>query len=355
MNPLERHIRELIAAQGPISLAAFMNLALQHPEHGYYRRRDPVGRNGDFITAPEVSQLFGEMIGLWCADTWRQMGEPDAFNLVELGPGNGTLMADALRGTARISGFQRGLRLGLLESNSVLQARQSEKLAAYHPSHLDNLDEIEPLPILIIANEFFDALPVRQFEKDFRGWTERMVTILDDRLAFVLRPLTDAEFNLIPPDFHEAVPGTCFEFCPQAQALMRDLARRVGVQGGAALIVDYGYASPSLRPTVQAVSKHQHADVLDRPGEIDLTAHVDFAALVKAARTEKASVYGPIGQGDFLRALGIELRADALRRAAPGKVQDIDSGLKRLTSDMGELFKVIAVAQSSIINPAGFD
>jgi NADH dehydrogenase [ubiquinone] 1 alpha subcomplex assembly factor 7 len=346
MNALEGIIRELIAAQGPLSLAAYMELALQHPQHGYYRVREPLGRTGDFITAPEISQMFGEMIGVWCAETWRLAGKPDPFALVELGPGRGTMMLDILRATANVGGFHAAKNLYLIDSDKVLRDKQREILGEGSPKYVEDVGQLPPMPSLIIANEFFDALPVRQFENTFRGWCERMVTVEGDALALVLRPLTEAEHHLIPPVARSSAPGTVVEISPKAQSVMRDLARRIARHKGAALIIDYGYTAMSGTATVQAVSHHAYADIFERPGEIDLTAHVDFTQLAEAAQAEGLIVSPVTGQGEFLKNLGIDIRADSLKaRATMPQAASIDAALHRLTDEtqMGGMFKVMEI------------
>jgi NADH dehydrogenase [ubiquinone] 1 alpha subcomplex assembly factor 7 len=351
------HIRQLIEKSGPVSVADYMELALQHPQYGYYRHGDPLGLKGDFITAPEVSQMFGEMIGLWCADVWRQMGAPEKFALVELGPGRGTLMQDALRATGKLSGFHQAVQLYLIESSETLRKAQHEKLGDNLPVYINNVAELPSLPTLIIANEFFDALPVRQFEKTFQGWHERLVTVANDDLDFTMHPLDAAVLPLIPERMRDASPGTVYEISMPGLVLMRDLARHIAQNTGAALIIDYGYAESDGKPTLQAVSGHDYTDVLARPGEADVTALVDFGALQKAAQTQHLPAHGPITQGEFLQTLGIELRASQLKRhATPEQAKDIDAALRRLTdaSQMGTLFKVMAIAAPALSELPGF-
>lgn len=358
MTALPPHIAEIIKKRGPISIAEYMELALQHPEHGYYKKGDPLGLGGDFITSPEISQMFGEMIGLWCADVWRQMGRPSRLALAEFGPGRGTLMQDALRATAKISGFHDALNLFLLESSETLQATQHEKLAQHRPSYLVDATALPRLPTILIANEFFDALPIRQFEKTFQGWAERKVGLDENgKLAFVLEPLDPAVMFVIAEGMKDAMPGTVYEISFAALTIMRDLARHLAQQGGAALIVDYGPVEPSGKPTLQAVSKHGSAEILDNPGDNDLTAHVDFAALKATALAQEALALGPIGQGEFLTTLGIELRAGQLKQnAAPEQAKEIDVALHRLTdpAEMGSLFKALAIASPPYKELPGF-
>lgn len=357
MTPLLALVREIAEKKGPLSVAAYMELALQHPEFGYYRQKDPLGRTGDFITAPEISQMFGEMIGLWCADVWRQMGKPERFALLELGPGRGTLMQDALRATARITGFHAAMNLHLLESNKTLRAAQWEKLSAHVPVHMDDLTELPAMPTIVIANEFFDALPVRQFEKNFQGWCERLISVADDRLAFTLWPLDEPLLQFIPAHLREANPGTIYEVSLPSMPMVRTLAKHIVQQSGAMLMIDYGFVEPAGLSTLQAVSDHGYVDVLERPGEVDLTAHVDFGMLRTVAAGAGVKVMGPIGQGAFLQALGIDLRAAQLKREASSEqVATLDAALHRLTdaSQMGNLFKAMAVASPSLSELAGF-
>ncbi len=357
MNALSGIIHTLIEKNGPISLARYMELALQHPAHGYYRKGDPFGRGGDFVTAPEISQMFGEMIGLWCAETWRAMGKPGHFALVELGPGRGALMQDALRATAKIHGFHQAMELYLMESSEPLRAAQQEKLAAHLPVYIDDIEKLPPMPVLVIANEFFDALPIRQFEKTVEGWRERLVMADGEELEFVLAPPDQSFMLFIPESEREKPIGTVHEASLPALGIVKQFAKHVVAQGGAALIVDYGYAVPAGKATLQAVSGHRHADVLERPGEVDLTAHVDFSALRQVAQAQGAAAQGPIGQGEFLQALGIEMRALQLKHGAtPDQVRDIDSALHRLTDtgEMGVLFKAIAIAAPKLGALAGF-
>ncbi|MDX2027077.1 MAG: SAM-dependent methyltransferase [Alphaproteobacteria bacterium] len=357
MAGLGNVIRELIGKRGSISVADYMDLVLQHPEHGYYRHGDPLGQTGDFITAPEISQMFGEMIGLWCADVWRQMGKPEKFVLLELGPGRGTLMQDALRATAKITGFQQGMTLCLLESSGHLRKAQQEKLSDYKIHYIDDLASMPALPVLAIANEFFDALPIRQFEKTFQGWCERRVTLKDDELIFTLSPHDAALDMFIPQALREANPGTVHEASLASLAVLKTLSRHIAQHGGAALVIDYGYVEPPGAATLQAVAGHKTVDVLSSPGDVDVTAHVDFAVLKNVGLAQNVSILGPIGQGEFLRALGLELRAMQLRQTAtPQQVDDINSALHRLTdsSQMGTLFKVMAVMSPQLSELPGF-
>lgn len=357
MANLLTHIRSVIAAQGPLTIASYMELALQHPQHGYYRQHDPLGTEGDFITAPEISQMFGEMIGLWCADVWRQMDQPEKFVLLELGPGRGTLMQDALRATAKIQGFHEAAQLHLIESNETLRKTQQEKLVEHLPIYIDDITQVPALPVIAIANEFFDALPIRQFEKTFQGWCERLVTVENEKLVFTHVPLDAMLAQLIPENLREANPGVFYEVSLLSTSIMRQLAKHVVRHNGAALVVDYGFAEASGQPTLQAVANHKYVDVLSNPGAVDLTAHVDFNLLRTVSLGQGSNVLGPIGQGEFLQALGIDLRAAQLKQhAAPQQAADIDVALHRLTdpAEMGSLFKVLAVSLPQFSTLAGF-
>ncbi len=361
MSSLGAHLESLIRAQGPVTLARFMAEALGNPRHGYYMRGDPLGADGDFITAPEISQMFGELIGLWCAETWRAMGEPPSLNLVELGPGRGTLMADALRAAELRPAFRQALKPWLVETSPALVRRQEAALAGSGASWIERLADLPQGPVLAIANEFFDALPVRQFVRTEAGWCERLVDLDDGgagRFRFVLSPGPTPASALIPAIARAAPLGSVAEVCPAALSLARDLGERVLRDRGAALIIDYGRAVSGVGESVQAVRAHRRHEVLDEPGSADITAHVDFDALGRAAGESGAAVHGPRDQGPFLRALGIETRAAALlRKASPSQRLDITSALGRLTDpgQMGALFKVLVVQHPRLPRPAGFE
>ncbi|KAA5602244.1 class I SAM-dependent methyltransferase [Blastochloris sulfoviridis] len=362
MTPLGRELADLIRADGPLSVARFMALCLGHPRHGYYLTRDPLGRAGDFVTAPEISQMFGELIGLWCADAWNRMGAPERVALVELGPGRGTLMADALRALKVVPALRATLAVHLVETSPALMARQRAALeAAGVPAGVPvfwhaRLADAPDGPSLIVANEFLDALPVTQLVRGRDGWHERQVGLdSDGRLAFGLSPARLPD-SLVPAALRTAPPGSLVEVSPERAAAVREIARRLVAHGGAALIVDYGHTQSGLGDTLQAVKGHAFADPLAEPGEADLTSHVDFAALAAAARAEGAAVHGPVTQGAFLAALGIDVRAARLKAAAPDQAADIDAALHRLTAPdaMGNLFKVLAIADPKLGPLAGF-
>jgi SAM-dependent MidA family methyltransferase len=341
MSALKDRLIARIQRLGPITLADYMAECLLHPTLGYYTTRDPLGRGGDFITAPEISQMFGELIGLWLAQVWMDQGRPTPFVLAELGPGRGTLMADALRATRAVPGFHAGLRLHLVEASPTLRARQATALAEHGPVFHDSLADLLEGPLFVIANEFFDALPIRQFQKAHgTDWSERMIGALDNRLVWGLAP--PAPLAALA---HRAAvtEGQIVEFCAPAEAIASEIGRRVAAHGGAALIVDYG-AWNSLGDTFQALKAHEPIDPLEAPGQADLTAHVAFGPLALAARPARASALTP--QGVFLERLGITARAQILAQSLSGTALDAHiAAHKRLThpNEMGHLFQVLAL------------
>ena len=355
MTPLGDRLREKIARCGPIPVAWFMAAANGDPEHGYYARRDPLGRQGDFITAPEISQVFGELIGAWCADAWHKMGKPGRVVLVELGPGRGTLMADLLRAAKGIAGFSETLDIHLVETSPALADLQSAALRGTPVCWHRALASVPDGPLLLIANEFFDALPVEQYVARRDGWHRRAVDIEGDGLRFVDGPCVSD-----PPWTRElrVKEGEIRETNPETIAIVREIAGRLAAGQGAALIVDYGYASPGAGETLQAVARHRYADPLAAPGEADLSAHVDFSACAEAARSAGARSYGPVTQGVFLGRLGIDIRRDRLlEAAAPEQRATIRAACRRLTDGgaMGDLFKVLALTDRDMPTPAGFE
>jgi NADH dehydrogenase [ubiquinone] 1 alpha subcomplex assembly factor 7 len=351
---LVRHIR----AHGPLTVAAFMAMALHDPQAGYYARRQPLGAAGDFTTAPEISQIFGELIGLWCADRWQCMGRPDPVVVAELGPGRGVLMADFLRAASRVAGFRQAMRLCLVEASPVLRAEQQKRLASCSPVWLESADALPDGPLLVVANEFLDALPIRQLVRGRTGWGERLVALdAAGGLCFAEGAENAALALLVPPARRGAAPGAIAEICPAATALAASLGQRFTRWPGAALFVDYGYAEPAAGSTLAAVGGHRAAGVLDDPGAADLSAHVDFAAFAAAAKSAGATVIGPVAQGDFLTALGAGTRlATLLRHAAPEQRAGLAAGLRRLIDpgEMGTLFKVLGVMSPALPAPAGF-
>ncbi|MBN9588172.1 MAG: hypothetical protein BGN85_13815 [Alphaproteobacteria bacterium 64-11] len=356
---LASRIVALIEAQGPMSVAQFMSIALLDPRDGYYATRDPFGAAGDFITAPEVSQMFGEMIGLWLVQVWTDQGCPKNPRLVELGPGRGTLMTDILRAAKVVPEFLAGLEVVLVEASPVLRTLQEKKIGGSGVSvrwQAQFGDQLDERPLFLVANEFFDALPLRQYVRTERGWCERMVTAQNGELAFALAPMPTPP-PMIPVGL-EAVPeGGVYETSPAALALAEDIARIVARRGGAALMVDYGYQARSgFGETLQAVGGHSFADVLAEPGGDDLSAHVDFAALAAAGRQGGAAVLGPVTQRAFLAALGLAERAERLASANPAAGTSLVAAVKRLVGpdQMGTLFKALAFLPPAFDSAPGF-
>jgi SAM-dependent MidA family methyltransferase len=360
--PLETEIRRRIALTGPIAVAQYMTLCLTHPQHGYYTTHDPFGSRGDFVTAPEISQMFGELIGLWSAAAWRAMDSPEKIRLVELGPGRGTMMLDVLRAARVMPDFRAAILLHMIEISPALERLQRARLGAtdvpvsWHRS----IDEVPDEPLIVLANEFFDALPIQQAVMCADGWHERVVKIGDDeKLHFGIdrdpNPLLD---KLLPSGVRASKIGDIFEW--RADQLALELGRRVVGARGAALIVDYGHCESAIGDTLQAVRGHAFADPLAVPGAADLTAHVDFQALGQAAGGMGARVHGPLTQAEFLRRLGIGQRASALKAAGPPEnAAIIDAALQRLTDEegtgMGRLIKVMALSSPGISALPGFE
>jgi NADH dehydrogenase [ubiquinone] 1 alpha subcomplex assembly factor 7 len=356
VTPLEAELRERIARDGPVTVAEFMALALYHPEHGYYMKGQPVGAAGAFITAPEISQVFGELLGLWAAAQWRAMGAPDMVHLVELGPGRGTLMADALRAVSQaMPGFAGALSLHLVETSPVLKAEQKAALGHHAPAWHDDIATVPDGPMLLLANEFLDALPIQQFVREKGALAERVVAV-DDRGALAFA--ASGRSLPFPEDDPDRDSFAIMEANPAANGWVSRVARRLAEQGGAALFIDYGYTAPQTGSTLQAVRDHRKADPLQDPGEADLTALVNFPEIAFVAGQEGAQVYGPHAQGELLRRLGIEARRDMLLAAAAAQqAEDIRSGIARLIDpdQMGTLFQALAVTGPNDPPPPGFE
>jgi len=360
MTPLEREIRGIIQRRGPMPVADYMSLALSQPKHGYYRRGDPLGVAGDFITAPEISQIFGELIGLWCTATWQQMGAPDHFRLVELGPGRGTLMADALRAATAVAGFLDAAHIHLVETSPALKACQQDALAGHNVTWHEELAAVPEGKLILVANEFFDALPVEQWVQSATGWRRRCVGV--DRaggdLSFVLSTINEDGAPNIPEPVRGAPLGAVFEVCPEGLALAGAIGARLKGVAGGALVIDYGAAESAPGDSLQAVRDHAYHPVLRDPGDADLTAHVDFASLAQVARQAGAQCFGPVIQGDFLARLGLGPRMERLAGGATSdQARDILAGGRRLVEPqaMGTLFKVLALTAPGQPAPAGFE
>ncbi len=348
-----------IRAEGPLTVAAYMAMALHDPAGGYYAKRRPIGAAGDFTTAPEISQVFGELIALWCAELWERMGRPDPVIVAELGPGRGVLMEDLLRAAGTVPELRRALRICLVETSPVLRGEQERRLGQAMPKWVTRIEELPEGPMLMVANEFLDALPIRQFVCGSSGWSERMVAVdREDRLVFVNGPESLAASLLVPGSLRHSSPGTIVEICPAALALAGALGSRLARQPGAALFIDYGYFLTAPGSTLRALQRHRPVSALAAPGSADLSAHIDFAAFAEAARTAGAEIHGPIGQGRFLTALGAGLRLKALSaRATPAQRQSLEAGVRRLLDpgEMGDLYKVVALVSPGLSPPPGFD
>jgi NADH dehydrogenase [ubiquinone] 1 alpha subcomplex assembly factor 7 len=348
MTPLAALLIERIREGGPISVADYMAECLLHPMHGYYTTRDPFGAAGDFTTAPEISQMFGELVGLALAQAWVDQGSPAPFTLAELGPGRGTLMADVLRATKGVPGFHAGAQVVLVEASPRLRAVQAGVLAGHNPAWLDRVEDLPDAPLFLIANEFLDALPIRQFVLSPEGWRERLVGRGGNALAFGL----SAPQAQVPdtPVFRAAEEGDLVEHCAPAQAVVAEIVQRLR-RGGLALVIDYG-GWRSKGDTLQALRQHAFDDPLAHPGMADLTAHVDFEPLAALA-----PAHGYTTQGAFLQHLGIETRADRLARSLTGAALESHlAALRRLThpEEMGSLFKVLALSRDGAPQPPGF-
>jgi NADH dehydrogenase [ubiquinone] 1 alpha subcomplex assembly factor 7 len=355
MNALAARIARLIEAQGPISVAQFMAMA----NSTYYAGRDPFGAKGDFITAPDISQMFGELLGLWLVECWQDQGKPTPIRLVELGPGRGTLMADALRAAKLAPEFLASVEVVLVENSPALRDIQREtlKISGVPVRWQDSFDDaLNDRALFLLANEFFDALPIRQFAKTEHGWNERMVTLDENgALVFALAPVSS---TISRPSSRGVLKlGAIYELSPASNAIAEQIGEIVARNGGAALIVDYGYGDEAaLGETLQAVGGHQYKSVLDNPGDVDLSAHVDFAALAEAARTGGALTFGPVSQGDLLSRLGIGARLENLSAKNPAEAPALAAAMERLTApaQMGTLFKALAIMPKHIATPPGF-
>jgi len=357
LSGLGARLRASLAREGPISLARFMALALLDSRGGYYATRTPIGAAGDFTTAPEISQCFGELLGVALARSWLDLGRPEPVILVELGPGRGTLMLDLLRAIRGVPGLASALELHLVEPSPSLRAVQAERLAAHRPRFHETLASVPTgRPLLLVANEVLDALPIRQLVRDARGWRERLVGLdATGRLTFVLAPTVIEA--AVPEAGPEPVPvGTVVELGPAREALVAEIAGRLAADGGLALLADFGRLG-AVGDSLRAVRGHRPADPLDEPGTVDLAADVDFAALRRVARAAGATVFGPVGQGVVLERLGIGLR---LARLAAGRTAAeraaLEAGVRRLVAPdaMGERFQVLALTGPGAPPPAGF-
>jgi NADH dehydrogenase [ubiquinone] 1 alpha subcomplex assembly factor 7 len=358
MTPLEAALHKRIAASGPLSFADYMEACMRDAQYGYYITRDPLGQDGDFTTGPEISQMFGEMIALWCVDTWMKLGEPTAFTLAEGGPGRGTLMDDVLR-TVKISQpFMQAAHVRMIEKSPALQAKQAEKLKAYKVDWADSLENLPPQPLIFFANELLDTFAIRRFIRNVEAWDEQTVTVKDDKLAFASKPLEEEYVNTLAHAAYSQAPvGAFAEFSPDTVAFMEKLAAHLKQYGGAALLIDYGYEGPLAADTVQAIRAKKPAPLLEDPGEADITAYVDFGALRRVVEKHGLKAHALRLQRDFLLHCGILHRVKLLKdKATPNQLAKIDLDLERLTSanQMGVLFKVFCITPASFPTPLGF-
>ena len=363
MSALGDAIVRLIRDEGPIPVSRYMALCLGDPRHGYYMTRDPFGVGGDFTTAPEISQMFGELIGLWAAHLWQAMGAPGRVRLVELGPGRGTLMADALRALKVVPALRAGVSVHLVETSPVLRAAQARTLSGLaEPVWHDRIETALEGPVIVLANEFLDALPLDQFVATEAGWRERLLGLGPaGELAWGLSGETVARLpGARAGESGATAPGTVFEQPQAALDVVAALSRHVAQAGGGALFIDYGATASGFGDTLQAVKAHRFVEVLAEPGEADLTVHVDFARMARAGLANGAAAHGPATQGDFLLALGLAERARALAaKATPAQSEAIATAAARLTergeTGMGDLFKVLALSHPALPPLPGFD
>lgn len=357
---LELQLKSYIETKGPISTRAFMEACLYDPAHGYYRTGYPIGAHGDFITAPEISQMFGEMLSIWCVVTWQTMGQPVPLQIVELGPGRGTLMCDLLRSLTKLHPHFEMISVHMVERSVDLRAAQHALLKNFNCTITwhENLSDVPSAPTLMIANEFLDCLPIRQFVKTTNSWNERMVGV-DENGQFCFVVGTELPKGMIiPKRFEDANPGSIFEFCPGFETVIKDVHRLAEAHPLAALFIDYGFEGPALGETLQAVQKHKMISPFVQPGDIDLTAHVDFTSLAALSMAHGMRAYGPRDQGAFLSQLGIGARAEMLvKNATEEQAEQLASDVVRLVAPekMGSLFKTICITSAGISPPPPYD
>lgn len=365
MTELNKHLIKLIKLHGPLSVSSFMTEALTNPKYGYYVNQNPFGSEGDFITAPEISQMFGELIGLWFADIWLKMNRPPKIHLIELGPGRGTLMADFIRALYVLPDFLDAIELHFVEASEQMAEVQKQKLAKFegkknwHQTVNSALTATGTEPVFVIANEFLDALPIRQFQKGELGWHERMVTVDEngDGLAVMLSPFPVQDAQL-PEKLKNAELHSVIEVSPMAEYITAQICKHIKKNDGVALFIDYGYTEYQTGETLQAVKNHQYTGVFDEPGYADLSAHVNFRKLSEIIDKSGLGVLGPVTQGKFLRNIGIEDRVTSLsKKATPEQAKTIISSLNRLvaSNEMGKLFKVLGIVSSDDIDVVGFE
>lgn len=351
VNTLHDRLVARIASDGPMPVSAFMAACLLDPADGYYTTATPFGAQGDFITAPEISQMFGELIGLWALNAWQQRGQPTPFVLAEAGPGRGALMADMLRATAAHPQFHDAMQVVLIEASEQLRQTQKAALSDYATKvqWVDTLDALPPRFAIFIANEFLDALPLRQAVKTPQGWRERCIGLTDDGTLAFVAGATSIDTNLLPTGHEQADTGTIFEYAPAREATAETLANHLKTHGGFGLLIDYGHTQSAFGDTLQAMRNHTFASVLENPGKADITSHVDFDAIANAARRGGAHCFATTTQGEFLLALGLVHRAGTLGQGKDEATRDmLRASVQRLAGnraqDMGDLFKVLCLA-----------
>lgn len=363
---LETRLKSLVRDVGPMSVAEYMAYCLLDPVDGFYPTRDPLGTEGDFITAPEISQMFGEVLGLFVLQSWIDMGRPSEVNLIELGPGRGVMMADMLRAASLDKDFQRAVTVTLVEASAALEAVQGQSLATagVPVQWAKTLDAAQSGPSIVIGNEFLDCLPIRQFvQRDsfagLNGWHERLIGLNeDDQLRFEtgVEPASDTAKSFIPSAQEDAKLNDLIEACPSVHQIIDTLKTRFSNHAGRALFIDYGPESTEFGDTLQALKRHEKIGVFDAPGDSDLTARVDFQTVIEVARKRGLSTSGPVTQRELLSKLGLEMRAVTLARAKPDAKPVIARQLHRLTdrSEMGELFKAVCLQSEGLPTPLGF-
>lgn len=359
------NIRQAIQDYGSITIAQFMSEAMYNLKEGYYIYNDPIGRGGDFITAPEVSQLFGEMLGIFVVDLWMKLGSPKKFNLVELGPGKATLMMDILRATSHVANFHQACNIHLVDTNQRLIEVQKQKLNSYSIPctwHENVLELPSDLPLIILANEFFDCLPINQYIKDKDIWYERSVTLYQQEYSIIKTPIAYSLSNSLNNEHPNAKDFSIVEVCYPGLEIIQHLASIFQKTPGALLAIDYGYDIDPIKRnsynyTLQAVKNHKYHPIFSDIGRADLTSHVDFFALKQSALANECMTIGSITQGNFLENLGINIRANSLKqKATKQEREEIDSGLNRLVSpkQMGELFKAMVIYSKNLPQVLGF-
>jgi len=367
MTTLRDRITNRIKSEGPMSVAEYMGLCLLDPKHGYYPTRDPLGSDGDFITAPEISQMFGEVLGIWAIQTWKDMGCPGGLSLIEYGPGRGIMMSDILRAARLAPEFLDNVSVYFIEASAALEAVQAKTLAdsPVPVSWVESLDDVPFGPTIIIGNEYLDCLPIKQFIQTDRfagaqGFHERLVTIDPDNgeLAFGIapEPISVLAAKALPSAHKDAKNDDLLEICPAAQQLLNSLVERFQSSPGRALFIDYGPEVTEFGDSLQALKRHKKVDVFSDPGNTDLTARVDFAALGEFSAALQLSCTAPVSQNEFLSKLGIEMRAAALAKAKPDSKAVIARQLERLTGEdqMGSLFKAMCFQSVGLNVPLGF-